>query len=51
MHRQRGHMRFLSQALAGETIAFEEGADGVWSLSFYTVELGRFEERAYQLKT
>lgn len=44
-------MRFLSQALAGETIAFEEGADGVWSLSFYTVELGRFEERAYQLKT
>ena len=47
----KGHQCFLSQALAGETIAFEEVADGVWSLSFYTVELGRFDERDYQLKT
>ena len=47
----KGRQRFLSQALAGETIAFEEVADGIWSLSFYTVELGRFDERDYQLKT
>ena len=47
----KGRQRFLSQALAGETIAFEEVADGIWALSFYTVELGRFDERDYQLKT
>lgn len=47
----KGRQRYLSQALAGETIAFEEVADGVWSLVFYTVELGRFDERDYQLKT
>ena len=46
-----GHQRFLSQSLAGETIAFEEVADGVWSLSFYAVELGRFDKRNYQIKT
>ena len=47
----KGHQCFLSQALAGETIAFEEVADGVWALHFYTLELGRFDERNYRLKT
>ena len=47
----KGHQRFLSQALANEPVAFEEVADGVWSLHFYAVELGRFDERDYQLKT
>ena len=47
----RGRQRFLSQTLAGERIAFEEGADGVWSLSFYTIELGRLDERGFDLKT
>ena len=47
----RGRQRFLSQALAGETVAFEEVADGVWALRFYALELGRFDERDYQLKT
>ena len=47
----KGRQRFLSQALAGETIAFEEVADGVWTIRFYDVELGRFDERDYQLKT
>lgn len=49
--KMKGRQRFLSQALANETIAFEEVADGIWSVSFYTVELGRFHERDYQLKT
>ena len=49
--KMKGHQRFLSQALAGETIAFEEVADGVWALHFYGLELGRFDERDYQLKT
>ena len=49
--KMKGHQRFLSQALANEPVAFEEVADGVWSVSFYTVELGRFDERDYQLKT
>ena len=49
--KMKGRQRFLSQALAGETIAFEEVADGVWALHFYTLELGRFDERDYQLKT
>ena len=49
--KMRGRQRFLSQALAGETIAFEEVADGVWALHFYSLELGRFDERDYQLKT
>ena len=49
--KMKGRQRFLSQALAGETIAFEEVADGIWALHFYTLELGRFDERDYQLKT
>ncbi len=49
--KMKGHQRFLSQALANEPVAFEEIADGVWSLHFYAVELGRFDERDYQLKT
>ena len=47
----KGHRRFLSQALAGETVAFEDVADGVWLLHFYDVELGRFDERDHRLKT
>ncbi|MEM6328579.1 MAG: hypothetical protein AAF791_15795 [Bacteroidota bacterium] len=46
-----GRQCYLSPALAGETIAFEEVADGVWALNFYSLELARFDERDYQLKT
>ena len=49
--KMKGHQCFLSQALAGKTFAFEEVAGGVWALHFYTLELGRFDERDYQLKT
>jgi len=36
---------FLSAALAGEDVAFEETGDGIWSIAFYDVLLARFDER------
>ena len=42
---------FLSQALSEEWIAFEEVADGIWSLYFYDVLLGRLDERDFKLQT
>jgi putative transposase len=36
---------FLSEALAGETVAFEEVDDGVWTLHFATLALARWLER------
>lgn len=40
---------FLSQALRHEWIAFEEVADGVWSLYFYDRLLARLDERDFKL--
>ena len=42
---------FLSQTLAGEDIGLEEIDDGIWSISFYNVLLGRFDERKFELIT
>ncbi len=36
---------FLSEALAGEHVGLEEVDDGVWTVHFVTVPLGRFDER------
>jgi transposase InsO family protein len=36
---------FLTTALAGESVAFEEVDDGVWTVRFADVVLGRFDER------
>lgn len=36
---------FLSETLAGETVAFEEVDDGMWTLHFGTVPLARWLER------
>ena len=36
---------FIATALAGEHVAFEEVDDGIWTLCFATVVLGRFDER------
>jgi transposase InsO family protein len=36
---------FLTMALAGEPVAFEEVDDGVWTISFATLVLARFDER------
>lgn len=36
---------FVATALAGEYVAFEEIADGLWTLHFATVALARYDER------
>jgi putative transposase len=38
---------FIAHALAHHPIGFEEVADGVWSIYFGTVLLGRLDERTY----
>jgi transposase InsO family protein len=40
---------FLSNALIGEDVAFEEVGDGLWTVYFATVALARFDERHRQL--
>ena len=40
---------FVSVALAGEDVAFEEVDDGIWTVTFATVVLGRFDERQHRL--
>jgi putative transposase len=40
-----GRPLFLSGALAGEDVAFEEVDDGLWTIRLATVALGRFDER------
>ena len=42
---------FVSKALVHEHVAFEEVGDGVWSLSFYDVELARLDERDFKLRS
>ena len=41
----RGAVFFLSKALSCEDVAFEETDDGIWTVSFATVLLGRYDER------
>jgi putative transposase len=41
----RGAPVFLSEALAGEDVAFEEVDDGLWTLRFATVALARYDDR------
>ena len=41
---------FLSEALVDEYIGLEETGDGVWSLFFYDVLLGRLDERDYKVR-
>jgi putative transposase len=40
---------FVSVALADQPVAFEEVDDGIWTVSFATVVLGRFDERRHQI--
>lgn len=46
-----GHQVFLSRALDDEYVGLEETADGVWSLYFYNLLLGKFAERDRRLYT
>jgi putative transposase len=40
---------FVSVALAGEAVAFEEVDDGIWTVTFASVVLGRFDERQHRI--
>ena len=40
---------YVSAALAGEPVAFEEVDDGIWTVTFATVVLGRFDERQHRI--
>ena len=40
---------FVSEALAGEDIGFEEVDDGVWTVYFSTIAVGRFDERQFRI--
>jgi transposase InsO family protein len=40
---------FVSAALADEAIAFEEVDEGIWTVTFATVVLGRFDERQHRI--
>ena len=45
----RGAPVFLTEVLDGEHVAFEEMADGVWTLFFGSVSLARFHDRTRTL--
>ena len=45
----RNQPLFLSEALAGEYVAFEEVDDGIWTLRFATVALARYDDRRRSL--
>jgi putative transposase len=40
---------FLSVALADQPVAFEEVDDGIWTVTFASLVLGRFDERRHHL--
>jgi putative transposase len=46
----RGQVWFLSGALAGEDVAFEEVDDGLWTVYFATVVLGRLDQRRRRIQ-
>jgi hypothetical protein len=45
----RGGFLFLSESLRGEQVGLEEFDDGLWSIHFYEVLLGRFDERDFKV--
>lgn len=47
--RFHGRQLFLSRALDDEYIGLEEAADGIWSVYFYNLLLGKFSERDFRL--
>jgi len=47
----RGGLVFLSAALAGQDVAFEEIADGWWTIFLGSVALGRFDERQRRIQS
>jgi putative transposase len=47
--RWRARQIFLSQALEQKHIGLEETADGIWSIHFYDVVLGKLDERDFRI--
>ena len=45
----RQRVLFVSEALVGQHVAFEEVDDGLWTVYFGTVALARFDERQHRL--
>lgn len=41
----QGHLLFLSESLIGERVGLTETDDGIWSVFFNHIELGRYDER------
>ena len=41
---------FVSVALADQSIAFEEVDDGIWTVTFASLVLGRFDERHHRIR-
>ena len=46
----RRRILFVSEALVDQNVAFEEIADGIWTLYFGSVALARFDERHHRLR-
>ncbi len=49
--RLRGRQLFVTRALDDEYIGLEETGDGIWSVYFYNLLLGKFSERDFRLYT
>lgn len=44
-----GHVVFLSETLRGHDLGFEEVADGIWNIVYFTSLLGRLDMRTRQI--
>lgn len=47
----KNKLLFLSQTLQKQHVALEEIEDGIWSIYFYDILLGRLDERTFELIT
>lgn len=45
----QGELLFVSEALIGERVGLVEIDDGIWSLYFAMIELGRYDERTQEI--
>ena len=45
----KSRVLMISRALAGQRVAFEETADGIWNLYFFDVLLAKLDERTFEL--
>ncbi|HEX6202796.1 MAG TPA: IS481 family transposase [Thermoanaerobaculia bacterium] len=48
--RWRGRLYYVSEVMRGETLGFEEVDDGLWSICYGPMLIGRYDERADRLR-